>query len=665
MAMVNASYWVNDPNNCPTSAQSQTCSGSDVVCGLSGGITYCYNPASLNPPSSTASSETDYSGSYNGGYILDCYAYDGSAPYCDNNGNMWCDRSSSCYNVGRKTICNANKWSGQTGATSCGTCRTNYFYCDGSYTDPNGCELHSGQSCGFGTGTYAYNQCVGSTGNCTRTGNNMDCDNDDGDNNELTCNGGTNGCEVVNGSSCSVGGLPGTIQGCSGGAGLCVISPQDIATTGEEVKWSGTNPMLWITQLGSGEVFNFTDSNGISFFMNTTGLFWNGSLVGSGGGSETDPIWTADKPNYYNKTDIDSFSLSHWTDDLGNRGYTHLSNFTDDLDYSTKNVNSSNYWDSLNSPSEIKGSNIQNDLNWINTSGEADPLWTSEKSQYRKLTNNNFTISGNNEIDFFLKQIVGINYSYVKGISQDGSDPVFLIHKGLYAYADNVGKAQMSLLGQNFGKVWTMELNDTTGNLKLYNNGNYEYSIESNLTAQNITADNFYGNLNASYVQNPPWLESYTETDPLWTGNKTNYYNKTEVYNQTEVYNKTEIDNFNLSHWTDDLPHNTTDETGSRGFGVVYTNTKSRPIMVWVYADAWVMNTGDMAYLSMDANNDLNFEQECGIPWYDGSAGAVGQVLNWRIACWMVVQPNANYVVFANVGGIGSLSLMKWMETEL
>jgi len=59
--------------------------------------------------------------------------------------------------------------------------------------------------------------------------------------------------------------------------------------------------------------------------------------------------WSADKSNYYTKSIIDSFGnfsawdksygdivgtptvLSNFTDDLGNRGYTHLSNFTDDL----------------------------------------------------------------------------------------------------------------------------------------------------------------------------------------------------------------------------------------------------------------------------------------------------------------------------------------------
>jgi len=62
----------------------------------------------------------------------------------------------------------------------------------------------------------------------------------------------------------------------------------------------------------------------------TGNLYSNGAQVLTSY-SETDPLWTANQSSYYTKTNIDDFSLSHWTDDLGDRGYTHLSNFTDNL----------------------------------------------------------------------------------------------------------------------------------------------------------------------------------------------------------------------------------------------------------------------------------------------------------------------------------------------
>lgn len=76
--------------------------------------------------------------------------------------------------------------------------------------------------------------------------------------------------------------------------------------------------------------------------------------------------WSDDKPNYYNityvynKTEIDNAQYINQT--YGNLTYILQSN------ESNLNVNSSNYWDNLDSPSDILGSQINNDLNWINTS---------------------------------------------------------------------------------------------------------------------------------------------------------------------------------------------------------------------------------------------------------------------------------------------------------
>ncbi|MDD5253525.1 MAG: hypothetical protein PHG05_00265 [Candidatus Nanoarchaeia archaeon] len=359
--IVSASTWVNNPSDCPTSAQSQTCSGSDVVCGLNGGITYCYNPSSLIPPSSSANSTTSYSSSFDGGYILDCDSYDGSAPNCDNSGNFWCDRSETCYSTAyRNTLCTADTWETATcgtcrtgyfdcyGDTNCeststsdcqgsnnnhystGTCNTdlsggasgtcvcdtNYYACDGSETDLDGCEIHtgsscslgtgtysgscygsvgectsstnsdcnnddsdsnigtcngadgceiiSGASCGNGTGTYASHQCIESSGNCTSSGTRLDCNNDDSDSNTLTCNG-ADGCEVTDGGACTVGTLQGTYDGCS-----CVVTQSNFKT-GDETSYSTDNALLWGSQYGTGYLMNFTNGTDIKFGVNNSG----------------------------------------------------------------------------------------------------------------------------------------------------------------------------------------------------------------------------------------------------------------------------------------------------------------------------------------------------------------------------------------------------------
>ena len=393
-----AAYWVDDPNDCPTEYQSQTCTGSDHVCGADGDITYCYDPGSLSAPGSQAVSTSSVDdGSFNGGYLIDCYDYDGSEPHCDNSGSFWCDRNNTLYNspIYRKTNCSANSFgvpligecrSGyyncygdsdceststsdcensnnnhyQTGTCSVGIatppsptceCDTSYFACDGSITDADGCEFDGGGSCGGGTGTYAEDECldastanctsttnqdcndddgdgdpdtcnggggspdyceitaggscgsgtgtyqsgicVGSGGNCTRISDYLDCNDDDGDGDELTCNGG-DGCEVDDNSACTVGDLAGTVNGCSGGSANCEIDPQDIATTGGEVNWSGSLPFLWMHQYGDGWLFNISNgSNATAGFDNNLCLWLPDSTQvcdsSDLGGTESDP----------------------------------------------------------------------------------------------------------------------------------------------------------------------------------------------------------------------------------------------------------------------------------------------------------------------------------------------------------------------------------------
>ena len=122
-------YYVTNPNNCPVSYQSQTCSGSDVVCGASGGITFCSLPSSITAPTSAGSTSTsNYACSdtaCDGGFVIDCYGYDGASPFCDTS---LCDRESTCYNKHVQTICTANLYVDSSCSASC---ISGYVACDG------------------------------------------------------------------------------------------------------------------------------------------------------------------------------------------------------------------------------------------------------------------------------------------------------------------------------------------------------------------------------------------------------------------------------------------------------------------------------------------------------------------------------------------------------
>lgn len=281
---VSAQYWVTNPANCPTTYSGQSCS-PNFVCGIISGSAQCASSVSL--PAGPASSSTRYTTSLNGGYIINCYAADSGSPYCDNNGNTWCNANASCLNVNRQTQCSNVGW----GVFTCGTCVSGYTYCDGSYTDADGCEIDIGTTSYPGESNAVYDascnpQCSGSY---------------------LDCNGNlgsaVDGCEILNGGSCSVGSLTGVYQGCSGSAGNCVVS-KSYFETGTLASYSSTVPLLRGAQYGGGWLFNLTNANSgqtlginnsacIVFRDNTTQC---SAAYGSGSG-----IWDNDTTNLFPK----------------------------------------------------------------------------------------------------------------------------------------------------------------------------------------------------------------------------------------------------------------------------------------------------------------------------------------------------------------------------
>ncbi len=78
-----------------------------------------------------------------------------------------------------------------------------------------------------------------------------------------------------------------------------------------------------------------TYTQGTNMSFSGTQINWDGSWAESVFAKITQLTsyvkWSDLWNQVYNETEIDAFTLSHWTDDLGNRGYTSLSNFTDNV----------------------------------------------------------------------------------------------------------------------------------------------------------------------------------------------------------------------------------------------------------------------------------------------------------------------------------------------
>nr|HPL93365.1 hypothetical protein [bacterium] len=318
-----ATQWVNNPASCnisdPTNFPGQNCS-PNRICGDSGGIAQCYNTASLLPPAVSATSNTLYSATYpNGGYIINCYvAADGAAPFCDNAGAFWCNRSNTCYTTQlRDTTCTANTW----GTATCGACRTGYADCNGdlgvcevqyNVTDyPVGTNNHYGASCLLGdvrcdSGYYdcdASGVAVGNGCEAVRTG-------------ACTTGGGLSGtwsCSVDAGGSCT--------DGASNYTCVCV-PPKQYFETGTKAQYLTSDPLLWGVQFGTGPLITFGNSSDEELFIvnndgsvelgqisapatttnklyNIAGsLYWNGVMIGAGGGGMSDRIQDLDNSTY-------------------------------------------------------------------------------------------------------------------------------------------------------------------------------------------------------------------------------------------------------------------------------------------------------------------------------------------------------------------------------
>ncbi len=147
--------------------------------------------------------------------------------------------------------------------------------------------------------------------------------------------------------------------------------------------------------------FNSTSLNSLSQLINDLG-------IGN---------WTLDKSNYYNSSQVDSAISS---------ANTSIKNYADGA-FITKanegnlNVNSSTYWAGLNSVYGIRGSQINNDLNWVNAStvGGSYYLITNPYGFYNSTTlqnlsqlNDNLGNRGYTSLSNFTNNLNFINSTY-------------------------------------------------------------------------------------------------------------------------------------------------------------------------------------------------------------------------------------------------------------
>lgn len=311
-------YYVDDPNNCPQNYYTlwpgvnlypQNICGVDPI-PAPNGTPQPYYTNTLVKASSNASSASQLSASFGGGYLVNCFAdIDLAAPYCDNNGTYWCNSDPSCLSQNRTTTCLLNKWASESSAFSCGDCDSTHLDCNG---DAGVCEITKNVS-NYPTGTNNHygNTCNAIDARC--------------DTNYYDCNstGVTvgDGCEVLRSGSCTISpGLTGTWSCVVDAGGSCTnggsnytctcVPPISNFQTGIESMYSTTSPLLWGKQFGTGDLISFSNAtssnifvvkNDASVFMSSTlatttdkyfyrydgDLYWGDEKLNTGGGVYT------------------------------------------------------------------------------------------------------------------------------------------------------------------------------------------------------------------------------------------------------------------------------------------------------------------------------------------------------------------------------------------
>lgn len=313
---VETPYYVSDPALCPqedVQFEGQKCPANLKICGVNDDdIPQCYDTSVMSYPSGTSTSNTLYSASLAGGYVLNCFAQplDSAAPYCDNNGAWFCNRDSTCYSAKyRDTVCQAD------GGAECGSCRSGYqdcgsddicevrtgvtnyptgannnygasctAQCDSGYLDcdaggagsTNGCEVQDNAACGTNA---IIDGCDGSVGNCVCQTNYYDCDSSGPDSG--------NGCEIEDGASCTDNGVAGTWDGPS----CTCVGDKLYFETGTDTTYGTHDPLLWGTQMGTGYLISFNNSLAEQFVVLNDGTIKTASgLVINMNNEEVDAI---------------------------------------------------------------------------------------------------------------------------------------------------------------------------------------------------------------------------------------------------------------------------------------------------------------------------------------------------------------------------------------
>ena len=284
---------------------------------------------------------------------------------------------------------------------------------------------------------------------------------------------------------------------------------------------------------------------------------------------ETDPVWTAEKGNYYTKTEVNS-SLETKADKTEIPTVpTNVSAFTNDAGYLTEHQSLDNYYTKTESDGKYATQVVVNEEIAARISDVREVKATLEskadKSEIPSL-NGYATEQWVGQQGYLTEETDPTVPSHVKAITEEdiakwnqGGYDVYQWLFYPYSYATEKVSFTFTKNGNTItgsqGYILKYKRHSKTGEI----DGTYQTaSIESFLFNIPLTDDTIFiiayleeGNatrLKFSFdvVSNIKVGGITEETDPVWTAEKVNYYTKTEVNSSLETKaNKTEIPSLN------------------------------------------------------------------------------------------------------------------------
>ena len=235
---------------------------------------------------------------------------------------------------------------------------------------------------------------------------------------------------------------------------------------------------------------------------------------------ETDPIWTAEKGNYYTKSEVDTSLETKANKTEIPTVPTNVSAFTNDAGYLTEHQSLDNYYTKTESDGKYATQVVVNEEIAARISDIRDVKATLEtKADKSEIPTVPTNVSAFTNDAGYLTEHQSLNDYYTKTE----------VNTSLESKAD---KTEIPSLNGYATEQWVGEQGYLTEHQQL----------------KTINGETIVGNGNIE-------ISSGEETDPVWTAEKVNYYTKTEVNTSLETKaNKTEIPTVptNVSAFTND-----------------------------------------------------------------------------------------------------------------